>query len=547
MPIGDEEVQYLIKWNDRLKGTRQLYEPLWEEIATYMVPGRIGISFKPSPGQKLTTQLYDSSAVFSLDNLASSMCGTITPSGMIWAFLKLAQEELNHIKPVMDWCEQASSRQHWARKNSNFYAEAPELYSDLGGFGQGCVLVDENPIKHPGFNGLYYKTIPNSEYCTAEDHQGFVDTVFREFTLSAKAAHDKWGDKLPEKIQESAKLSKEPDKEFNFLHCAYPNPEKGLPFVSYYINLEEKKLISEKGYYELPFIVPRWRKTSGEVYGRGQGHIALPDAKTINKAKELDFKAWAKDVDPATFETSSGVVGSLKLYAGGRNIAKNKDSIWTLDRHVRYDISQIKEEELRTSIKQIFYSDQLNLPEKGEMREVEVMVRYELMQRLLGPAVGRIEVEFLKRLVEREFGIMYRAHAMPPIPPIFAQLGIRDIDIEYEGPLARSRRMSEAAGIQKLYAFAGGIAQAKQDPSIMDPLDDDEAIRTFAEISGAPSRVMKSQEAVDAIREERKKAVAAEKQKQDLERIAGGVNQIAPVLKMMQEAGQGQGATGGTA
>jgi hypothetical protein len=432
MPLTNEEVQYLIRRNDKLKEIRQQYEPLWEEIASYILPGRVGIGYKPTPGAKQTRELYDSAGVFANDNLGSSMCGTITPSSMVWAYLKLAQEELNHIKPVMDWLEQASSRLHWARKNSNFYAEAPELYTDLSAFGQGCLLVDENPIKFNGFNGFYYKAIPNAEYCTSEDHQGFVDTVFREFTLTARAAFDKWGDKLPDKIVEVADLSREPDRDFTFLHCAFPNPNgKGLPFVSYYLNIDEKKLISEKGYYELPFIVPRWRKTSGEVYGRGQGHIALPDTKTINKAKELDLKAWAKDIDPPTFETSSGIVGSLKLYAGGRNVAKNKESIWTMDRHIRYDISQIKEEELRTAIKQIFYSDQLNLPEKGEMREVEVMIRYELMQRLLGPAVGRIEVELLKRLVEREFGIMYRAKAMPPIPPIFKQLGIREINIEY--------------------------------------------------------------------------------------------------------------------
>jgi len=546
MPLTNEEVQYHFKWNDKLKETRNLYEPLWEEIATFFSPWRKGISYKTSPGDKQTRELFDSCGIFSLDQLGSTMCGTITPSSMVWAYLKVAQEELNHVKPIMDWLEDSSSRLHWARKNSNFYAEAPALFEDLPGFGQGCIFVDENPIKKIGFNGFYYKSIPNAEYCTSEDHQGFVDTLFREFTLSARSAFKKWGDKLPEKIVECAKLEKDSEHEFTFLHCAYPNPEPiGLPFVSYYFNIDEKKLISEKGYYELPFIVPRLRKSSGEGYGRGQGHIALPDAKSLNKAKELDFKAWASDINPATFETSAGIVGSLKLYAGGRNVAKNKDSIWTLERNIKYNVSQIKEEELRQAIKQMFYSDQFNLPEKGEMREVEVMVRYELMQRLLGPAVGRIEVELLKRLVEREFGIMYRAKALRPIPPIFKQLGIENIDIEYEGPLSRSRRMSEAQGIQKLYAFAGGIAQAKNDPAVMDPLDDDEAIRIIGEISGAPSRVMKSEEAVLAIRKKRQQAIQTEKQKQDLERLAGGINQITPALEMMQEASQG--GKGGTA
>src|SRR3972149_6348631 len=180
MPLTQDEVLYLIRRNDKLKEIRQQYEPLWEEIAVFFAPWRTGIGYKPTPGQKQTSQLYDSTGVFSLDQLGSTMCGTITPSSMVWAYLKLAQEELNHIKPVMDWLEAGSSRLHWARKNSNFYAEAPALYEDLAGFGQGCIFVDENPIKVNGFNGFYYKTVPNSQYCTVEDHQGFVDTVFHE-------------------------------------------------------------------------------------------------------------------------------------------------------------------------------------------------------------------------------------------------------------------------------------------------------------------------------------------------------------------------------
>jgi hypothetical protein len=536
MSLTDEDINYLIKRNDKLKEIRQMYEPLWEEIAAYILPGRVGVGYKPTPGAKQTKDIYDSSAIFSNDQLAAFMCGTMTPSSLIWAYLKLANEELNHVKEVMDWLEECSYRLHITRKRSNFYAEAPELYTDLGAFGEGCIFVEENPIKTIGFNGLYYKTLANSEYCTAEDKQGFVDTVFREFNLSARAAYQEWGENLPEAITKAKK--DEPEKEFKFLHCAYPNDQKnGKPFISYYINLDEKKLISEKGYYELPFIVPRWRKTSGEVYGRGQGHIALPDTRTLNKAKELDLKAWAKDIDPATFERDGGIIGSLKLFAGGRNVAKDKEAIWTLDRHVRYDISQIKEQELVTAIRQMFYFDQLNLPEKSDMREMEVMIRYNLMQRLLGPAVGRIEVEFLKRLVEREFGMMYRARAFPPIPLIVKQRA-REIDIEYEGPLARSQRLNDATAIQKLYAFAAPVANVY--PAILDKIDHDKAMDVEAEALGVPSKVMRSQEEIAAIREQKAKQVAAEKQKQDMERLASGIGEITPLLKSWQE-GQGGG------
>src|SRR3990170_8961479 len=525
MPLTSQEISDLIRRNDKLKEIRQLYEPLWEEIASYVLPGRVGIGYKPTPGAKQTRQLYDSSAIFSNDQLASFMCGTMTPSSLIWAYLKLANEDLNHVKEVMDWLEECSYRLHIARKRANFYAEAPELYTDLGAFGQGCLFAEENPIERIGFNGFYYKALANSEYCAAEDHQGFVDTVFREFTLSASAATKKWKKDIPKRIQES--VDKEPDKEFKFLHCVYPNENgNGKPFISYYINIDEKAFISEQGYYELPFIVPRWRKTSGEVYGRGQGHIALPDTKTLNKAKELDLQAWAKDIDPATFETDGGITGSLKLVPGGRNIARNKEAIWTLDRHARYDISQIKEDKLITAIRQMFYFDQLNLPEKSDMREMEVMIRYNLMQRLLGPAVGRIEVEFLKRLVEREFGIMFRAKGLPPVPRILTNMGVKEIDIEYEGPLARSQRLSDSTAINKLYAFAASIAPMK--PDILDKIDDDKAMDVQAEALGVPSKVMRSNEEVMAIRQQKALARQAEQKKMDLERLAKGLGDAAP-------------------
>ena len=53
------------------------------------------------------------------------------------------------------------------------------------------------------------------------------------------------------------------------------------------------------------------------------------------------------------------------------------------------------------------------------MTATEVQVRYELMQRLLGPTLGRFQSEFLNPLIERVFGIMFRANAFLPAPEIF--------------------------------------------------------------------------------------------------------------------------------
>ena len=547
MPLTQDEIQFQVDRNDELKSTRTLYEPLWEEIAQFIFPRRVGIGYKPTPGQKKTQMMYDSTAEFALNTLAAAMHGTITPSASVWSSFKLRDARLNQMKEVMDWVEACTITMTQARHQSNFVSQIHEAYLDCVGFGQACIVVMEKPRTAIGFNGLQYTCMPNSKYCTAEDSDGRVNTIFWEDDFSATQAAEKWReDKIPDKVR--AELKKKPDKKFSFLTCIYPtklnfeqlNGQK--PFVGYTIAVDEKKQVWEGSFWEFPAIVPRWSKASGEDYGMGRGHIALPDVKTLNKAKELGLTSWAKAIDPATFEKDGGVIGSLKLYPGGRNIARDKESIWYLDKPSNIQENKIKIDELISSIKQIFFADQLQLPDKSDMREMEVSVRYELMQRILGPTLGRFEGEGLNPLIEREFGLMMRATSgrypvLPMPPPIMAKMGVRDIDIEYEGPLARSQRRQELAGMQRLVSFGAQLAQGFG-PQILDNFDGDKVIRGSAEIEGVPSQWMNSAEEVAILREQRAKAQAAEQQKQDLERLMAGAKDAAPLLKAVGEGGQ---------
>jgi hypothetical protein len=180
------------------------------------------------------------------------------------------------------------------------------------------------------------------------------------------------------------------------------------------------------------------------------------------------------------------------------------------------------------------------------MREMEVAVRYELMQRILGPTLGRFEGEGLNPLIEREFGIMMRAtsgkyQVLPPPPPIMARMGVRDIDIEYEGPLAKSQRQAEVTRMQKVIQVAAQIAPAY--PEIFDNFDGDEVMRHTAEVEGMPSKTMRSVEERDAIRDKRAKAQAAEQQKQDLERLSEGIKNVTPAAKVFTEMTSGKAET----
>ena len=163
------------------------------------------------------------------------------------------------------------------------------------------------------------------------------------------------------------------------------------------------------GYNEFPYLVPRWAKATGEIYGRSPSYNALPDIKTLNKAVEIGLKAWAKAIDPPLLVQDDGVVGRVRTTPAGITVIRNDGAIKPLQTGSNWQITDMKETQLRTAIRQAYYSDQLQLQEGPQMTATEVQVRYELMQRLLGPTLGRFQSEFLNPLIERVFGIMFRS------------------------------------------------------------------------------------------------------------------------------------------
>jgi len=276
------------------------------------------------------------------------------------------------------------------------------------------------------------------------------------------------------------------------------------------------------GYNEFPYLVPRWSKATGEIFGRSPSYNALPDIKTVNKAVEIGLKAWAKAIDPPLLVQDDGVIGRVRMTPGGISVVRNDGAVKPLQIGSNWQITDMKENQLRTAIRQAYYSDQLQLQEGPQMTATEVQVRYELMQRLLGPTLGRFQSEFLNPLIERIFGIMLRNNALLERPEMLTEA---EIDIEYVGPLARSQRMEEVTAIDRLYELVFGVAQA--DPSIMDLIDHDVAMRARATLLGVPKTILRGQDTVDDIRQQRaeqqqmQQQMAMQQQQSEIQKTQG--------------------------
>ena len=500
-----EKFNYIKKRLNQMEGSRGTWEDHWQEILDYVMPRKADIVFTRTKGQKRTEILFDSTAITASNLLAASLQGTLTSPSMQWFYLKVRNEEFNENREVQLWLEDSAKRMYNVFNESNFNTEVHEMYLDLVSIGTGALFVEEGS---GGFekDSVHFNTMHIAEYYIQENVSGYIDTLYRKYKLSARQAVQEFGeDNVGEKVLEAAK--DKPDKMFNFIHAVEPLEDyeralgKGatkLPFHSCHVCEEDKLTVRVGGYNEFPYLVPRWSKATGEIFGRSPSYNALPDIKTLNKAVEIGLKAWAKAIDPPLLVQDDGVIGKVRMTPGGITVVRSDAAIKPLQIASNWQVTDLKENQLRTAIRQAYYSDQLQLQDGPQMTATEVQVRYELMQRLLGPTLGRFQSEFLNPLIERVFGIMLRANAFLPAPEM---LEGQSVDVEYVGPLARSQKMEEAVAVERLYQLAMQVAQV--DPSIMDIINHDEAIRTRAALLGVPKSILKSVVEVDQMRQDR--------------------------------------------
>lgn len=504
---------------DRFYADSSIHMNVCQELAEYLLPTRSNITFKRTAGTKQGTRVFDSTGVRAAKLLASALAGSLTSPVVRWFSLRMREDSLNQMEEVADWLERVADICYEELNQSNFKNCIHEAYLDLAVFGAACLYEDEKILGNGKWKGLRFATIPMGEYFIAEDPEGRVDTVFRKISMSYRSAVTQFGLKnLSEQSQAKATSLRTMDDMFTIIHAIYPRTKlpklvvnsTGFPVAEVYVEYENKHLIQEGGYREMAYMVARWLKTSGEVFGRGPGHEALPDVRTLNRADELLLRSWAKAIDPPLMVLDDGVIGRVSLVSSGLTVVRDMNAIKPITDGAKFDVSVNLSEQRRRSVEKTFYVDQLQIPDKQYMTAFEVDKQLELMQRILGPTVGRLDVELLSPIVYRTFNLLQRAGRLPQYPQALLDWkrdnpdGSSGVDILYDGPLARAQRGSEVVSIQKTIATAAPLVEV--DPTVQDNLDTDETYRFIAEKSGLPLKLLRDAKKRDDIRKARTQA-----------------------------------------
>jgi hypothetical protein len=517
---------------------RTTWETLWEDIAKFVMPRKAGLfTHQSQPDIADETALFDATAVRANMILANGQLAWMTPMESRW-FSMDPPKEMESEDTVEQWFKRCTEVVQAELTRSNFYTEIHELYLDRGAFGTAALLVEAGRN-----SSLNFTKLDIGSFAIAENDEGYVDTISREYEMSARQAALKFGvEALSEAMRKELDSSKS-SRKFTVVHMIYPRGPGEIdlgkkdagnkPYASVYIEKTTSHVLMVSGYDEQPFFVTRYLKwKNAEAYGYSPSWTALPEAKQLNfLEKQLDalaeLTAFPRILIPAGFD------GDIDLRAGGvtyfdPNNPNSTPKEWGTGG--RYDVGVARAEWKRNAINEAFHVDLFKmfamLEKQMTAREVAERSAEKLIQ--FSPTFARMTTELFNPMLRRVFAVLARQGKFPPPPQQLAMVGfIPEPEIAYNSRIALAIKQLENAAFVRTSEML--LPYAKIRPEMLDNFDFDEICRDMARNDGLPARWLLDEEIVAQTRAARAQAQQQAMQAEQMERAAAALGKAGAV------------------
>ena len=532
MTMATELIDHL----DELKTERAGFEAEWETAAKFVLPTAPNILLYTDwrgTGSRILTprtqgrvgRIYDSTAVYMVRRLAAALESLIMPQSEKWHGLaatditrpQAAFEEQVYFELLRNFL--FSARYH---AKSNFVTANQQALRQLIVFGTGIYRVLENRGADQEQRPFRYTTIPIGRIFLDVNAYDIIDTAIERRFMTSRQIIQKWGDKASRRVKEAANNSSSKNTEFEVIHATFPREEAGSralggvrnsDFASFIIDVDEKHVMEESGYFEWPFVDYRWDPEPGVPYGTAPVMLSISDVKGANAIAKNQLRAGQQFTNPPLAMTD-GVMNRPNLNPRAINPGMLDDQgrlmvqpIVTV-RNPEFGEKQL--EKRQAAIRESLFMNLFQiLVDSPNMTATESLIRADEKGQLLGPVGSNVQ-QGLSFLIDRETGILTRKGAFdfdsalaPPESLSGVSFGPR-----FTSPLDRARRSSELLGIRNTFEIVAPMAEAE--PGILDNYDFDEIARIAPEIAGAPLTILASEGDRDQKRQQRQQLQQAQ-------------------------------------
>jgi hypothetical protein len=534
MTNSDKTAESVLQRWDQLKAARLVYEPQWEDIQK-LVRVNATTLYKSQEGDRRFDGIFDGTAVESLEQLAAGCHSYLTNPAERWFELTIERmHEIRDDPQALLWLERVSDIIYDAYKQAgaNFNGAFCEGYLDMGAFGH-CIIMQEKDYD----TCILFRAYPVADCWIAENSRSMVDTLFRQFKWTGRQIREEWPD-APEDFSKKENI----DKEFCCVHAVFPRKDRDVmkvnasnkAFASVYVCAEMKCTLSEGGYDEFPYHVPRWFKLSNERYGRSPAMKCLPDIRMLNRMEITTLRAGQKAVDPALVVSDDGFLLPIKTHPGAIIFKEPMaPEIQVLETKANLPWAEEKAEQKRNAIRQAFHVDWLKLEKDNqEMTAFEVQDRRDEKLRMLTPMLSRLHGELLEPALRRTYNLLNERGYIPPAP---ASLRNKKLQVSYVHTAAKAQAGTKAVNIGRFFNDIAPIMQLR--PDAADSVNFDAAVTELALARGTTRRIIRTPEEVATTR-------ANNQKQQQLATLAGAAEPASKAVLNLAKAKEAGGGIG---
>ena len=556
-----KQIDELMDRLDHMKSVRHNSEHAWQEISDLMMPFRGDITTTRTEGARRVTPVFDSTAMQAADTFVNFIKSAVIPSNVDWLKLEAPTPYENDvdIQKVLDI---TANRILKALSDSNFYMQATSYLRDFAILGNGSMYVSENKPQRnydgSTFGGLNFEAVPIARMWWDIGADQRASMKVRMFEMPARDAYKFFGGQ-PGAYAEMLLKTGDTMGKVTYYHFCYENENdvpKGLKskttkkFVSQFVCTDmQPEIVRESGYDYAPYIVSRWMVVDGEVYGRGRGHLARPDAKGINELRRQILVAAGKDLAPVLMVENDSVV-NLDISPNGLMVTRPpvKLNPSYLRSESNYQVADMIAREDREQIRKAFMGDVFEDPETQPRSAEESRQRQSrVLQKMAAPAEV-MSYEFLTPLINSVMELMNRGGALPELAALSQEMDL-DLEAKYQSPVFTAQKASNTFKVQAFLERRLMMFQATQDPVWLDDVDYDAVTAYDGKVSDVPAEIFRSPEEILQIREARaaQQAMAMQQQmmQQQMQQQQTMLQQDQLMRQQQQNTAQGSPDIGG--
>lgn len=517
----------LTRWG-HLRTERATWWSHWQEVTTYLLP-RNGRYFEQdrNKGTRRHNSIYDNTGTRALRTLGAGMMAGATSPARPWFRLGTADPELNNYTPVKLWLNDVTERMQLVFQKSNTYRTLHGIYEELGAFGTAGSIILPDPR-----TAIHHYPLTVGEYAVAQDYQGRINTLYREFQKTVGEVVREFGYKKCSTSVKNLFDRGSLDTWITIIHAIEPREDRerdfkkkdnmNMAYKSCYFELggDGEQLLRESGFKDFPAVIPRWGISGGDIYGNSPGMEALGDIKQLQheqlrKAQGIDYQTKPPLQVPAYMKNRDvdSLPGGVTFVDGQQGKIETAFNVNLNLQHLLMDIQDV-----RQRINGSFYADlflMLANATDTRMTATEVAERHEEKLLMLGPVLERLHNELLDPLIDNTFNRMLEANLIPPAPD---ELQGMELSVEFVSMLAQAQRAIGTNSVDRYVNNLGMIAQMK--PDILDKFDSDAWADGYADMLGVDPKLIVAGETVAKIRQQRAQAQQAMAQQEQANQAA---------------------------